>query len=210
MWDEIIGDEVMRDILSALYFLGEATPFELGKVTGHNPATITRRLQRLRELGIISDPIEDSSTGRLRRIYKAPPLEEFYLYFKHYLMESFRGQERTLHNFILDQLFRIFNLPHKTERDVEDVLKTSKNPTWILVGLELGYWKLEDNKLVVTDEAIETLKDLYEELLERYFFSLWLLDAERAFNFWIHLGEEYLKEVIEKERGKILEVFKLT
>jgi len=44
MWDEIIGDDVTRDILSALYFLGEATPYELSKVTGHNLVIIRLQL----------------------------------------------------------------------------------------------------------------------------------------------------------------------
>lgn len=199
MWDEIIGDEVIRDVLSALYFLGEATPYELSKVTGHNSATIIRRLNELVKKGIIEEPIEDTSTGRLRKIYKAPS-EDFYNNFRYYLRESFRGREAELNNFMLNELFRIFDLPHRIERDVEDVLRTCKNPTWILLGIDLGYWKLEDNKLVVTDEAINLLKKLYCEAIERNFYPLVLLDPELAHKLWEYLGEKYIKPLLKENR----------
>ncbi len=187
MWDELLKDDVMRDILSALYFLREATPFELGKVTEHSPATITRRLNELVKAGLIPEPIEDTSTGRLRRFYKAPSTE-FYKYFTHFLLEMFRGRENELHHFMIDQLLKIFNIPLKYERDLIDVLESAKNPTVILLGYLLGYWDLiedEDGKekIVVTNAAIETLKNLYKTLIAQYIEALILIDENEAKEF---------------------------
>lgn len=189
MIDEIINDEVMRDVLSALYYLNEATPFEISKVTGHSSATVTRKLQKLVEWGIIPPPIEDTSTGRLRRIYKRPD-DEFYKYFKHFLYQIYKENESEFHNFMINKMYQIFNIPYQWERDLYDALESSKSPTIILIGQIIGYWDVEDNKLKVTPHAIEHLKHLYKEYIRYYIEALALIDEEETLNFLITLLEK--------------------
>lgn len=208
MIDEILEDEVMRDIVSALYFLGEASPFELGKYTNHSPATITRRLQKLVEWGIIPPPEEDTSTGRLKRIYKRPS-NEFYRYFTHFLYESFKHNEEQLHNFMINEMIRLFNIPLRWERNLEEILEVAKNPTTILLGLILGYWDVEDDKLKVTPQAVEHLKSLYKEAVYRHIQGLRLIDEEEALkfilkvlkkDFGLEFTDEQIKSILQEIR----------
>ncbi len=69
-------DEVDLEILCALYFLKKATAFEISKYTGLSRGQVSSRLKFLVDKGILSEPKEFSSEGRLRKIYTALPKEK--------------------------------------------------------------------------------------------------------------------------------------
>jgi len=77
-----ILDEIDLELLSMLYYLGKATATDLekeAKVTGAidlTKAGISKRLKWLTEKGYLTKPIDDISTGKLKRIYKAPSKEK--------------------------------------------------------------------------------------------------------------------------------------
>jgi len=190
MWNEIFEDPAYVDILAALYYVGEATAFDLSKITKHKAATISRKLQELVKMGVLSEPVEDTSRGRLRKIYYAPS-SEFYDRFKFFLHERVQEtQKDKLTQFMLEQLTYIFDLPHQKERDILEILEEYKQPTVILLGELNGWWKFEEDRLIVTDEAIEYLENLYAYWIERYWVELKKLNSKKA--------ERLLGEIIER------------
>ena len=71
-------DELDLEILAILHYKGKATATDLekeleGKIT---KAGISKRLKWLAEKGYLAKPINDISTGKLKRIYKAPSKEK--------------------------------------------------------------------------------------------------------------------------------------
>jgi len=82
-------DEKDLEILAALYYLGEATASDLEKLAEKlnletkgafesfylSKASISDRLKWLTERGYLTEPEMDITTGRLRKVYKAPNKE---------------------------------------------------------------------------------------------------------------------------------------
>lgn len=62
-------DDYDLEILAALYYFGPTTGFKISKITRISRGTVSKRLKDMVKDNILSEPKEDTSSGRLKKIY---------------------------------------------------------------------------------------------------------------------------------------------
>jgi len=196
-------DEKDLDILAALYYLGEATASDLERLIDLSKASISDRLKWLVEQGYLSEPEVDISTGRLRKIYKAPNKEvlrnTFLEWYKDEIydpmVEDFTDYES------LEEAYKEYPLEKAYENDritllgfksAEELKKLRKGTTIgeaikILEGFSelFGYELAElvnvkDGIVKLTEKGIKTITDVWCEEITEKLEELKTLD-EKAF-----------------------------
>ncbi len=187
-------DELDLEILAILYYKGEATATDLekelvGKIT---KAGISKRLKWLAEKGHLEEPEIDISTGKLKKIYKAPSKEKLKsIILTHYKKEY----EKLIHAFA-----------EQSGQSYEEIAK--EYPLETAFKDEIIYNKLdrltfEELKVlkegVTLEEAISILEHYnlypYYVLLSCEILDLVTVDREKKL---VRITEKGLKAILEE------------
>jgi len=82
--EKVLSVSSRRRVLEELVKSGEATSYELAKKLNIHDSAVGKHLKILYEVGLVEEPLIDTSEGRLRRVYKPSEnaervLREFWL-----------------------------------------------------------------------------------------------------------------------------------
>lgn len=196
-------DELDLELLAILYYKGEATATDLekeleGKIT---KAGISKRLKWLVEHGYLEKPIDDISTGKLRRIYKAPAKEKL----KDIFLEWYKNEiyEPIIDEFLTEEEAKKAKEEEPPEKAFKDyrISTLSFKPAEVLRKLREG---------VSLEEAIAILKESEEDYPYSELFEYEITGLIKVEDNTVKLTEEgyraVLKEWIPRLREKLKEL----
>jgi DNA-binding Lrp family transcriptional regulator len=183
------ADELDLELLSALYYLEQATATDLEKELASvlSKAGISKRLKWLVEKGYLEEPEIDISTDKLKKIYKAPSKDKLKAIFLRYFLRQFEGDsyeiheieefitdsEHPLHEFYKNIITRtLSSIPATTLRlltkgvNIKDAVKiltsVSSNPYSELFSWELsGLINTEEKIVKITEKGLKAILNVW-------------------------------------------------
>lgn len=203
-------DDLDLEILAALYCSGAATATDLeAKIKNLTKAGISKRLKWLVEAGYLEEPEIDISTGKLKKIYKAPSREELKKYFlEWFVVEVY---EPVIDEFLSEEEAEETREKEPPEKAIE------KN-----IAVELGFLSPADISELIEgvdiNKALEMFDEYYEVARLDVFGFITLKNGkvkltekglDAVLNEWVEKLED-LKDLIEglKELGSKSEKFR--
>jgi len=196
-------DELDLELLSALYYLKQATATDLekelkGEIT---KAGISKRLKWLAEKGYLEEPEVDISADKLKKIYKAPSKEKLKsAILEWYKIEIVEGLEETaqraigkslgLESIDIEDAFefdRIVSLSFKPVEDLEKLREgvSLKEAVDILEGYSelfsyeiTGLVAVENGIAKLTDKGLKAVLERKIEKIEKELTGLKKLDKD--------------------------------
>ena len=194
-----IPDETDLELLAVLYYKGEATATDLEDDLELSKATISSRLKWLAEHGYLAEPEIDISTGKLKKIYKAPAKEKI----KEALVEWYRTE---IYEPIIDELFTEEEaketqeelLPEKAYKE-DRISSLSFMPATKLRKLREG---------ISLEEAVAILRESEEDYPYSELFGYEIAGLIKVENGLVKLTEEGYKAILEEWIPEIREKLK--
>jgi len=183
-------DETDLELLATLYYLGEATATDLEKESKVDltKAGISKRLKWLAEKGYLEEPEIDISTGKLKKIYKAPSREKL----KEALLEWYQKE-------VYEPVIYDLNLEDSVEISPEEAYLEERKQSLSLISAK-DLRKLREGLSI--KEAVKLLEG-YTNLFEYEIAGLITVN-----NGIVKLTEKGLKAILEEWIPEIEEKLK--
>ena len=210
-------DLVDIEILSSLCYIDEGTAFKIGNKLGLSKATVSDRLKWLVEQGYLQPPIEDTSTGRLRKLYRPPSKKVVFELLKEYYNQKKGVDPKAFKDFIIEEVIRhAYGLDFNDLLDwldIDSALTYAFNDKYyyLLAWDVLGLVEVEEEDNVkfvkLTKKGFEEVKSYYVMIIEFYLSELEEFSRD-AYNDFIKqlcsksgedLKREFLKKIEEKK-----------
>lgn len=201
-------DIVDLKLLTALYYLGEGTAFDLSKITGVTRGTASKRLRDLVEERILEEPEVDISTGKLRKVYKAPNRKVIEgLLFKWWKVEVYEEVENITGEEWEEPPEKAFKEQLKSQIEwdfdietlkqlrkgvsLKEILSSEEIDTVTLFEQEIiGNIEIKDGTVKLTEDGYMTLINRKKENIREEFEVLKEISKEEAIKFLEELKDK--------------------